>query len=365
MRHLSDGALRHLLDDPDSIADSQRAHTQVCERCGQALASARADRDATAALLAAPAPAVRTEAALRGITKRVETAGSARLLPRLAARLDPIRIRPAGRPVMVATALVLGAGTAAVMAFGNVTRIFEPAQVAPVTFSAQDMRALPDLSAYGTEKTGTSHAPRQVAGLAAAEAATGLSLTLPGRLPAGVSGQPTYYVVDTEQGSFTFSAAKAQAHAQAIGKALPPMPAGMDGSTLYANVGPAIVAAYGGGPGSTPDFAVAVTKAPSVYSSGKLTVGEIERYLVAQPGFPTGVAQEITKLGDLTRTLPIPIAAKLMSSQRITINNVPGVLITENSGIGSAVVWEKDGLVHAVGGLIDAQAARDAASALG
>ena len=366
MRHLSDGLLRRLADDPDSVPDSQRSHSASCERCGRRLARVVDDMREASALLSAPAPAPGTDRALRAVRARSEQERPAARWERMRGHLDAVRIRPAARPLAAAVAVVVLSGTAATLAAGPLRPLFEPTHVVTLDVSAQEIRALPDLGAYGSQKIGSASRPREVGSLAAAEAATGLRLALPDRLPAGVSGEPAYFVFEQERGSFTFSAQRAAAHAAALGASLPPMPSGMNGSTLYATAGPAIVAAYGGGgAGSTPTFALAVARAPSVSTDSSLTVSQIEDYLLRQPGFPAGLASQLKGLGDPTRALPIPIPTAYMSSQPVTVGDAPGVLVTENSGLGAAVIWEKDGLVHAVGGLLDQQAILDAARSLG
>ncbi|MGH7777998.1 MAG: hypothetical protein ACREPI_12600 [Candidatus Dormibacterales bacterium] len=366
MRHLPDGILRRLADDPDSVLDAQRAHARTCERCGAALAGMREDMRAASGLLEGPAPTPRTDSALAAMRSRIRAERSPGGWERFRGRFESVRIRPAAKPVVAVAAVLLVSGTAAAAAVGPLRPLFEPTHVVTFDVSASELHALPDLRAYGTEKLGAMSAPRQVGSVAAAEAASGLTLTLPAKLPSGVSGVPAYFVAGQERGSFTFSAQLAAAHAATLGAQLPPMPNGMDGSTLYATAGPAIVATYGGGGlGSAPTFAVAVARPPAISTNGSLTVTQIEDYLLSQPGVPSALASQLKSLGDPTAALPIPIPTAYMSSQPVTVDGASGVLITENSGLGSAVVWESGGVVHAVGGMLDQQAVIDAARGLG
>ncbi len=117
-------------------------------------------------------------------------------------------------------------------------------------------------------------------------------------------------------GTFTFSAAKAARAASAQGTALPPMPAGLDGSTLVASLGPVVVATYGIHPSSTGPSSPAGSTAAAARSSAHLSIvviaqapaprvastgasaHEIESYLLSLPGVPPQLAGEIRAIGD-------------------------------------------------------------------
>ncbi len=53
-----------------------------------------------------------------------------------------------------------------------------------------------------------------------------------------------------------------------------------------------------------------------------------------------------------------------MTSQTITIDGVQGVVTGDSTGLGSAVIWEKDGVVYAVGGLLPQNEVLDIARSL-
>jgi hypothetical protein len=51
MRHISDGTLRRLLDEPAGVADADREHTEDCPVCLSRLAAAQEDAAAAGAAL--------------------------------------------------------------------------------------------------------------------------------------------------------------------------------------------------------------------------------------------------------------------------------------------------------------------------
>ena len=71
-------------------------------------------------------------------------------------------------------------------------------------------------------------------------------------LPQGVSSTSPTWRCRRPPRVFTFSAAKAAAAAASTGKALPQMPAGMDGAKLTVTVGPAVGEIYRQPDGSRP-----------------------------------------------------------------------------------------------------------------
>jgi hypothetical protein len=92
-------------------------------------------------------------------------------------------------------------------------------------------------------------------------------------------------------------------------------------------------------------------KAPKLSSTG-VSVTEIENYVLRLPGVSPQLASAIRSIGDLTTTLPIPIPVDLASSQPVTVQGAQGLAVGDSTGVGSLVVWEKNGIVYGVGGTL-------------
>jgi hypothetical protein len=226
----------------------------------------------------------------------------------------------------------------------------------PVTLA--ELQTLPDLSAYGDITWAQQPTPQIGLSKAAAEKVAGFSVPNVGTLPAGISSTVTYAAMAQATGVFKFSAAKAEAAAAAKGKTIPKMPAGMDGSTLTLIMGPALLVVYGDLPKgdssqssqfTLPQLIVAESNAPSVSSTG-VTVKQLEDYLLAQPGISPQLAADIRAIGDPTTTLPIPVPVQFATSAKVTVQGVQGVALGDNTGVGAAVIWIKNGHVFFVGG---------------
>jgi hypothetical protein len=347
--------LRRLIDDPLILGSADRQHLETCAICQAKLAAMRADSQAVAGLLSSPLPSVDADTAAAALGGAAQPTPMPPIVRSVAARIE-INPAPAARALAaVALTAVLVVGMVVSGAAGNLLTIFEPKQVTVVPVTSTDLQSLqglPDLSEYGTVKVTTQPVLQSVADLQAATSATHLQILQPSRLPASVSGPGAFAIVSQGSGSFTFSAAKARAAALRQGKALPTMPANIDGSTLYLTVGPAVVESFGMSAGQQlPSLVIAQARVPRVESTG-VSVRQLEDYLLSQPGISPTLAAQIRAIGDPSQTLPIPVPANLATSHPVTVQGVHGVAIGDSSGLGSAVIWVKDGVVYAVGGTL-------------
>jgi hypothetical protein len=183
--------------------------------------------------------------------------------------------------------------------------------------------------------------------------------------------------------TFTFSAERASAAAAKYGKTLPTMPKGIDGATLTVTVGPAVGEVYGNlnqpstgnqngsnqqSSGASdinlPQLVVARSTSPTVKST-QVTVSQLENYILQQPGISDKLKNAIKAIGNPSNTLLIPIPVQYATSKDVTLQGgVHGVALGDNTGVGSGVVWVKDGSVYIVAGSIKQSDAIDIANNL-
>lgn len=390
--HPAEGQLRRIVDEPLLVADRIKAHVQSCPRCSARLLSFSAEVAGTRRLLPnEPRLELDSKTALAAVQSRLRMAGPA---PRETFRQRlPRRLTHPGRPAGVVAAIaVLAVATGMGTAVAGVqwTQIFSPSKVVPLAVTRSELLALPHLSEFGqlTASDGLKLTPEP--SLAAAEAAAGVTLSMPSTLPQGVTGSPDYLLVPRWSSTFTFSAARAQAAALAAGVVLPPLPAGFDGTQLRESVGPGVVAVYGIGssslpltisdlfgthhgsrrttcspPGSgscaspsssssssIPTLALMAVRPPILDSTG-VTVSQLENYLLSLSFLPPTLVTAIHQLGNPITSLPIPVLTDLGQSQPTTVNGEKAVLFAADSPLLSAVIWEQQGTVRAVGGLLD------------
>jgi len=352
--HLTDGTLRRMVDDPDARVGDNAVHLAGCAECRGRFENISDDARSIATLLAVPDAHVDMPRAF----DRVRSAPVAS--PALGLRL-PV-IGPGRRPIVLAFAAVL-VGVALLV--GVIARDYAlnytPNTVTTVPVTVADIQALSQLSNYGT-LTWTRQPQFQAATSASdAEALAGMSAPVVSNLPSGISTNITYGAMTQAQAVFTFSADKARAAAAAQGNSLPTLPAGMDGATLTFTVGPAIGELFGElkqpAAGSDvsqlnlPQLVVVKSSAPSATST-QLTPKQIEDYVLAQPGITPELKAAVQAIGDPSTTLLIPIPVGYATSKDVTVQGVKGVALGDNTGVGSGVIWIKNGVVYLVAGSI-------------
>jgi anti-sigma factor RsiW len=355
VRHLSDGTLRRIYDEPLALTSLEQAHFDSCAECKARFESIANTARATAGLLSLPGFTPEPAVALRSVQLRIrkdEAARPPRWYEGWLDRTSP-RWRPIARPaiaVLLAGALVTG--VTATGAAQTLFRVFEPRTITPVQVSSSDFPASGALLDYGDVKWLPS-APtlQQLSDATAAAAQSGLPVLMPGSLPKGVSGPVSFGVVSHATGSLTLDAERLRASALKNGVRVNPMPARISGSKLVVNAGPALIEAWGLSAGTSetqmPTLVIAQTRRPTVDSTGA-TAAELEDYLLSQPGVSPDIAAQIRAIKDPSTTLPIPIPKGLATTEQVQVNGVPGLLI--KAVLGAGVVWQKNGVIYAVGG---------------
>lgn len=387
------------------LSAADRAHYAGCAYCRSKFAQIEANAR-IAATLAGPPPPVDANLALAQFRQRLaaqEAAGNLYWYERIITnvknsfQLHQNRlVKPLGAIALVA----LFIGALVLTPLGSYAEslltLFTPKQFVAIPVTQDQIRTLPDLSDYGTMSEPPQPQVQHFTDAGAAAAAAGMTVLTPATLPAGNTGPADFMVQSGATGSFTFSATKAAAAAAAKGETLPPMPANIDGSTLIVTTNPVVVATYGDSGisfsaaekmvepgdsreasqpaaknkaaksaesnnpnsskemgslhnGNIPQVVVVQSKAPTVSSTG-VTVAELQQYLLNQPGISPELTAAIMGIADPSSTLPIPIPIGKANSHAVQVQGVSGLAIGDSTGLGSGVIWQKNGIVYAVGG---------------
>jgi hypothetical protein len=262
-------------------------------------------------------------------------------------------------PVALAAALVLLVAAAT----ADPLSVFQPAQVRAISVTPADAKALhafPPLEAFGTVRGTRIPGIDEVASASEAAQDAGYALRLPADVPASVGKEAHYQVTQRARTSFTFEQAKATTWARDHKVALHPLPAGLDGATYTATLQPVTLITYGDAPRTHRSehgarrltfLAIVQAPVPTVTSSGA-SLQTLAGWFAAQPGVPPHLVAQIKAIGDPTQTLPIPINFDKQTAAKIDVDGVQGLAIGDETGIGSVIVWTKDGKLYAVGGTL-------------
>ncbi len=370
MRHIPDGVLRRLDDEPLAVADRVSDHLSTCGRCVARRAQIAHDTECVAQLFSAPQLVPDIDVAwarLRREFHRIKEDGVVeRRRP-----TPPLRRRWRLQRLPLRTALAIGAvgiliaGSAAA---ATLTTIFSPTHVAPVAVSQSDLRAIAAVTGLGNTQplggfatptgsstlrfgtiTWSSGGSQQASSLAQATAEAGFPVSLPAHLPAGVGAVQRLVVQPRGRATISFNS-KARTLA---------------GSSVRLDAGPAVFAGYGAPNGyGAPTLAIATMRRPTAQSTGA-SLSQIEAFLLGEPGIPPQLAEEVRLLGDLRTILPVPVPAGA-SLRSVRVDGWPGVLVADSSNAAAGVVWEDgDGLIHVVAGILDPQDVLNVANQLG
>jgi hypothetical protein len=354
-----------MVDDLDAHAGAEARHLENCAECKARYEAVAGDARAITSLLSAPELKVDVASAFN----RVRFATAAR--PRFGFRV-PV-LRPGSRPVVLALAATIALAGLVVTAIAQGGSILAPTTVEPVPVTVADMQALSQLSQYGTLTWTTRPNLQIVTSADEARSITGLTPPKVAKLPAGVSTTVTYAATPKAVAVFTFSKDKTAAAAASTGKNLPALPAGMDGAQMTVSVGPAVAAIYGNmtppKAGSDamqadlPQLVVVKSNAP-VATSTQVSVKQLEDYLLSVPGISPELTKAIKALGAGSTTLPVPVPVEYATASKVKVQDVDGVALGDNTGVGAGVIWIKNSVVYAVLGTIKLSDALDIANHL-
>lgn len=366
MRHVPDGVLRRLEDEPFSVADSTANHVAGCRRCRARHQQIASTASGAHRWLSGPQLVPNVDDAWlrfrRALPANEQPTGVAATSTRHRGALRRRRGALAHPTTKVAVAgglagVVLAGGVAAAASF---TPIFSPTRVAPLPVTRSDIRAVSDVLGlangsslggfdtpngsrafrFGTLQWSSTGESQTVSSAARAEALSGLSVPSPAHLPAGV-GQPLRYLVQRRvTATIDFNASAGN----------------LAGTTVTMQLGPAVAVAYGSRTSQSeiPSLAIATIARPSATSS-KATLRQIESFLLSRPGIPSQLAEEVRFFGGGSTVLPIP-APPGTTSHSVHVGRWPAVAVVAGSSAASALVWEDgSGQVHVIAGLVNEQ----------
>lgn len=345
MKHLDSGELRRMLDEPQAFADEVRLHAQTCEECRSR--SAMLEEDAKHA-----------ERALQGEVSVDDARAYDAIRRRAAAPAAMQSWYPAISGAALAAAFVLALLFSPLGTYArSFLTIFQPSQFEPIRVSRADLenlRLLPQAGDVGIVRTSRKPQRSHYDSIAGAQKHAAFTLLQPSALPPNFGTVRTFTINSPGEMTFTFSAAKAQAFEKRSHKALPPMPAGIDGTTLRLQTGAVFNAHYeasqsGKASKGTAFFEVIEAPAPRVTSTG-VSLDTLERYLLSMPNVSPNLAAQIRALGDIQNTVPVPVVIAKQTARTVSVHGASGLAIGDNTGLGAGVMWQKNGIIYVVAG---------------
>jgi hypothetical protein len=171
----------------------------------------------------------------------------------------------------------------------------------------------------------------------------------PAALPAGLAPTPKVQVWPSNQFRFTFDREKAQAYYRTTGHPEVSLPARFDGASLVVAVPAAAFLEYTA-PGNTQMLMLGQARELEVGVEGAVTLADLREFLLSLPDLPPDTVRQLRAIEDWRTTLPIPVPVDEIAWQQVMIAGGPGLLLADQTGIGSGALWQHDGRVYGVAG---------------
>ena len=374
------GAWRAWLDGEAEDQPALDAHINTCAGCASVVHMLREDARFASTALACLAPhSDPSRTAVLDARQRVRgraTAPAGALVPvalhvrRLPSIPPHWRVASSGLAAAVVISVLVALTPQGRAAASEFLSQFRSQQVAAVEVSPQSQaeiaRTLSALSNMGTLEGVTPSeiqareraAQQREVTLAEASRAVGFAVKTPdpAQLPASLAGQPRILVTPAMHQRFTFDKVKADAYLQSTGHAGFVIPPQYDGATLEVSVPAAALLQYGDR--STPGRdALVIGQAGeiTVDVQGKVSLAEMRDFLLSLPGLPPSIVPQLKSMTAWDKTLPIPVPIDRVHWTPVTFaDGGKGLLLDDNSGVGSAAVWQANGHLYGVAGSLRA-----------
>jgi hypothetical protein len=386
------GRLRGWLDrDAEPADDALADHLSTCEGCQTALDAVLDDarfasRVLGGTLTAAPT-ADETERALAQLHHRLALGDESpeAFQPLTSVPTTPIPTTPPRRIPMPITAASqrwrfafggLAAAVALVLtlatpqgqaAAATFLAQFRSQRLAIVTFDPNQTRqtGLFRLERLGTAQNDRPPEPVTVASVQEASSRAGFPVLQPdpATLPPGASKTPKIRFSPASETRLTFDKQKTRAYFDSINRKDLSLPDKLHGATLVVALPPVVMLEYSAAD-NKPGVMIGQAREIQVGVEGGASLDEVRNFLLSMPDLPPDLARQLRSMQDWTTTLPIPVPIDKVTWQETTIAGAQAYILNDNTGLGSGVIWQRDGRILGVAGPMKATDLRKVAESL-
>lgn len=377
--HLKDETIRALADGQLDATATLADHLNSCAECRSRLAAVQARTARVNARLAAldprPAEAPRVQVAFAELGKRTTSTRMQKEPTEMLKNMFSPRYRPAWIALCTIVLLAVAFSFPDVQAFaGDLLARFRVQRVAVVevtnnrltelggnTALAKQIGQLVSDSVTVSKEPGK---PKTVASAAEASKLAGFTV----RLAGSRSDTPALTVQDGAAFEFVVNRARAQTLLNEIGGNFS-LPASIDRANVKVNIPAGVSAAYGecppagqeeasaqrGSPGRRYANCIMLVEIPSptVDTPPEMDVRQLAELGLQISGMAPDQARAFSQKVDWTSTLVIPVPRNGASYKELAVDGATGYLIQRPADDAPqyVIVWVKNGIIYAVGGL--------------
>jgi hypothetical protein len=219
--------------------------------------------------------------------------------------------------------------------------------------------ALHDSSGFGEPQVAADRAE------AARLAGFAVPVVDPAALPKAVGRAPRHLLVSpAREVRLTFDRDKALAYLRAHGRPDAQLPERYDGTRLVIAVPAAVVQEFAGRDG-LPALLVGKAGTLGLTTEGGASLDELREVVLGLPGLPAETVAQLRSIQDWRTTLPLPVPSDQVRSRPATVRGAEGLSFADQTGRLHALLWQRDGHIWGVAGVLGSDEAQDVADSLG
>jgi hypothetical protein len=276
------------------------------------------------------------------------------------------RLAFAGLAAAVALIITLATPEGQAAAAGFLAQ-FRSQRLAIVTIDPNQTRqtGLFRLEQLGTVQNRQPPRPTELASIQEAASKAGFPVLQPdpSTLPAGVARTPKIRFSPTSETRLTFDRQKTRAYFDGLNRKDLALPDKLHNATLVVTLPPIVMLEYAGAE-NRPGLMIGQAKEVQVRVEGGAALEEVRAFLLNLPGLPPDLVRQLGAMQDWTNTLPIPVPVDKVTWQETTIAGAQAYILNDNTGLGSGVIWQRDGRIQGVAGPMKATDLRKVAESL-
>jgi hypothetical protein len=187
--------------------------------------------------------------------------------------------------------------------------------------------------------------------VAQAASVSGLTLAQPNSLPAGINTTPRAQAVAPQRVILTLNKAKADAYFQSQGSSLR-MQTKFNGAQIIVDFPGVALLEYGGTNGSGKVFLGQAGQMNVQLSVTNITVDEMKAFLLSMPGLSPDNVAALNNITNWQTSIPLAIPTDRAGWQTTSVGGSfagSGVILNDNTGIGSALLWQTNAGTRSLG----------------
>jgi hypothetical protein len=187
----------------------------------------------------------------------------------------------------------------------------------------------------------------------------------PAVLPGGVGPDPERILVTpARETRLTFDRDHALDYLRRNGRPDAQLPERFDGTQLVVQL-PAVVVQQFSGRDGGPALLVGKAGTLGLDAEGGAGLEELREVVLDLPGLPAETVAQLRAIGDWRSTLPLPVPTDEVRWRPSMVEGAEAISFTDQSGRLHALLWQRDGHIWGVAGVVGTDEARDVANSLG